>query len=217
MIRQQQITFLLLTALIVVISAPATQAQEASPTPTSALRVDPAQRAELRAIREQARQDVKETRAEARVILRAQQREHFAAQIDRRNAVLVKRCNVILDALRRILGKIGVQANTIEAIGADVTAVRAAIVSAEGVINEAAAAITVQSQKTYVAVDAEVSKEELQALFAQFRADQFALRDGPMRAAREAVHAAFAALRVASTALSPSPSPSPITTPVPAS
>lgn len=131
-------------------------------------------------------------------------------QLDHVNKVWTNHFALVLDHLDTILRKIENRTEKAKAAGKNVSEVNAAIQKAKDLIEKAKVAVTAQAQKTYL-VDASVVggdtsttsgqsslmskfRSQFKKLSDQLRKDLFALRDGVMKEAREAVHDAARAL-----------------------
>jgi len=149
--------------------------------------------------------------------IKDEQKQKMAKQIvnqfDHINQVWTDHFTDVLNRLDAVLQKIQVRADKASANGQDITSVTAAIKSAQSAISAARTAVVAQAQKTYTvdttAVSAGVSSSSTQTgqdqliknLRSQFKTakeqlfkDLFALRDGAMKNAREAVKNAFKSL-----------------------
>lgn len=128
-------------------------------------------------------------------------------QLDNINKVWTSHFALILDHLDNVLKHIESRTDKAQANGRDVSSVRAAIQKAKEAISSAREAVAEQAKKTYLvdvsAVGGDTStagaqtrlvskfREQFVKLNKQLREDLFALRDGPMKEARQAVQEAF--------------------------
>lgn len=134
----------------------------------------------------------------------------IVGQFTRMNKVWTDHFTRVLNHLTAVLEKIKTRTDRAAANGKDVAAVNTAIQKATDAIAAAKTAVAAQAAKTYAidtpavtstATDADQQnlvarlREQFKTVHAQLKADLAALRDGPMKAARQAVQDAFQALR----------------------
>jgi predicted transcriptional regulator len=165
---------------------------------------------EIKKLRETRMQKIEE-RAGERQEAREERREKFQTEVKKvrdekqRTAALrtqerlntlnqrrVARYEQYLDHLTLVLDKIERHTNDIEEKGASVTDVRTAIAAARTKIEAAETAVTAQKAKEYVVTiaDGQSLGQALQAAVHEWRDDHQALHQGPLREAKESVHAA---------------------------
>lgn len=158
------------------------------------------------------KEKAKERLAEIQDKVRKQYAEKVASQFEKLNTTWTNHFMNLLEHYDAIVKKMQKRADIAAGNGKDVTAATTAIQTAVAAIETARTAVTAQAAKTYT-LDATIitttnatttpngQSELLRALKTSFQtmhsslfADLFALRDGPMRAARSAVQAALQAL-----------------------
>lgn len=174
----------------------------------------------VKAVREEAQTRIKAEREKAKeriALIKDKQRQEKAqkllSQFEHLNKVWTDKFSAELERLAKALEKIRSRAATAAAHGRDVTAVNAAIKAAQDALATAEADVTAQAAKTYAPDTSAMSttvatdnadgqtklvqglKEAYQKLHKALFADLFALRDGPMKLARRAVHDALAELK----------------------
>ena len=103
----------------------------------------------------------------------------------------------VLEKYDVTLKKVESRRDKAQAAGKDVAAVNVALETASAAITSARTAVEAQTKKTYqVTITSEAKlREAFQAAHTALKADLIALRDGPMKNAREAVQKAIQSLR----------------------
>lgn len=166
-------------------------------------------KATVEALREKATQRVAEIKDKEK----QQTAERLTTRFENLNKTWTDRFVQMLDRYDAIVLKMQSRADTAAANGKDVTAVNAAIQTAQSAIAAAQAAVVAQAAKTYVLDTSTVPsastagtpsgqgelvsslRTSFQNLHTMLFNDLFALRDGPMRAARQAVQDTLTALK----------------------
>lgn len=164
-------------------------------------------RSELQDKRQAARDELSAKRDEFKTKLESIKDERKRAlleKLDSRftsiNDKWVNNWNRKLSRLSEILAKVSTRADSLEATGVDVSAVRTAINAAVDSIASAQSSLNDQAGSTYIIEinDEGTLGDDVSSLVSQFKEDISSIKD-VVKLARSAVHDAFAALRVANT------------------
>lgn len=186
------------------------QARRAAVASTTAERVKEARdKAEGRAA--EMRQKAEDRMAAIQDKAKQQMAKRLATQFTKLNETWTDRFAKLLDRYTAIADKMVKRADAAAAKGRDVTAANTAITAAQAAIESARTAVAAQAAKTFTLDTAAITttasstpsgqqelvqkvKAQFQALHASLFQDLFALRDGPMKSARETVQSALQAL-----------------------
>lgn len=157
-----------------------------------------ATRAAAREAAQAAREEAQAKRAELRDEKKQEILENLAA---RKDAILdkwIEHWGRIVDRLNAILEKINSRAARLEEQGADISGVQAAVTAAQDAILDAEALLDELAGKDYVLdfTDESSVGTDIRGIISQFKEDLASVRVA-VKAAREATHDAFEALRLA--------------------